>query len=161
MVVLWLTFLIFHLCYYFSSPLLQLFKCHCVEVTLLLTGSFHGSFHVLQSVIDASCEAKKCISRRNSKGISFIRVVVKSKTEDEELSIEMLAFRLLRPVAILHYQDKVSSITSQPPSLSLNPPLSLPFPPPGVSLWCKSHSSYFVNSLNIKAKPGRTEFGKF
>ena len=83
----------------------------------MLTGSFHGSFHVLHSVIDASCEAKKYIPRRNLKGINFIRVVVKSKTEDEELPVSCFG-------------------ASRTPS-------------------------YFVNSLNIKAKPGRTEFGKF
>ena len=144
MVVLWLTVLIFHLCYYFSSPLLQLFKCHCVEVTLLLTGSFHGSFHVLYRIIDASCEAKKCIPRRavfnwppQKESALFASSL---KTEDEELTIEMPTFHLLRPVAILHYQDKVSFITSQPPSLTLNPPLPLPFSPPGVSLWCMPQS---------------------
>ena len=49
---------------------------------------------------------------RSSKGISFIRVVFKSKTEDEERTIEMPTSHLLRPVAMLYFQDKVSFIIS-------------------------------------------------
>ena len=150
MVVLWLTFLIFHLCYYFSCLLLQPLKCHCVEVTLLLTSPFHGSFHILYSIIDASCEAKKCIPKRavfneDFKRIkcSFIRVVVKSKTEDEELMIEMRAFHLLRPVVFLHCQDKVAFITSQPPRSPI-PFYNLPFPLPMSPSRASRSPSYYL-----------------
>ena len=143
MVVLWLTFLIFHLCYYFSCLLLQLLKCHCVEVTLLLIGPFHGSFHILYSIIDASCEANKCIPKRavfnqdlRRIQCSFTGVVIKSKTEDEELMIEMRTFHLLRSVLFLHCQDKVSFITSHPPPFPIpfyNLPFALPMSPSGAS----------------------------
>ena len=148
MVVLWLTFLIFHLCYYFSSPLLQLFKCHCVEVMPLLTGSFHGSFHVLHSIIDASCEAKKCIPRRavfkrapQKESALFASSLKKNRGRRAYArNANLNSICYVRCMAILHYQDKVSFITSQPPSLTLNPPLPLPFSPTSFWLWWKPHS---------------------
>ena len=74
---------------------------------------------------------------------SFIRVVVKSKTKDEELTIEMRAFHLLRPVLFLHCQDKGSFMSSQPPPSPIpfyNLPFALPMSPSGAS---RTPSYYF------------------